>query len=77
MNYHVTMSASDDCLLESEVRRKELAPRSVFELTTRSLTTDRVPLRNAGVGGLFFGRIGGRYGERQELTWLGVSRIGS
>jgi hypothetical protein len=35
------------------------------------------PLRNAGVGGLFFGRIGGRYGERQELTWLDVSRIGS
>jgi hypothetical protein len=24
-----------------------------------------------------FGRIGGRYGEREELTWLGVSRIGS
>ena len=24
----------DDCLLESEVRTRELAPRSVFELTT-------------------------------------------
>ena len=51
--------------------------RSVFELTTRSLTAHRVRLEKSKVWDLFFGRIGGRYGERQELTWLGVSRIGS
>ena len=44
MTYHVAMSASDDCLLESEVRRGELAPRSVFEHTTHSIVaaTDRL-----------------------------------
>src|SRR3954470_4001099 len=35
------MSASDDYLLESEVRRNELAPRSEFEVTTRTLATSR------------------------------------
>ena len=61
MTYHVTMSASDDCLLESEVRRKELAPRSVFELTTRSLTADRVRLEKSKVGAYSLaGSVAGR-----------------
>ena len=34
MTSHVIMSASDDCLLESEVRGRDLAPRSDFEHPT-------------------------------------------
>ena len=45
MTCHVTMSASDDCLLgESEVRTRELAPQVGFEPTTRCIVaaTDRL-----------------------------------
>src|SRR3954447_1783341 len=34
---HAIMSASNDCLLESEVRTRELGPQVVFEPTTRSI----------------------------------------
>jgi hypothetical protein len=43
MTCQAFMSASDDCLLESEVRRELLAPRSGFELTTHIVAaTDRL-----------------------------------
>jgi hypothetical protein len=40
----VIMSASDDCLLESEVRTRELAPQVGFEPTTLRIVaaTDRL-----------------------------------
>src|SRR3954463_11088544 len=50
---HVSMSASDDCLLESEVRTSELAPQIGFELATHNLTAERAPERtNRQSGGL-------------------------
>src|SRR3954447_18491579 len=41
---HAIMSASNDCLLESEVRTRDLGPQVVFEPTTRSIVaaTDRL-----------------------------------
>src|SRR3954470_3200889 len=72
MTCHVVMSASHDCLLESEVRTNELAPQSVFEVATRTLTTSRVPLKKSKLCDLFLAGIRGTDGKRQQLACLGV-----
>jgi hypothetical protein len=63
----MTMSASDDCLLESEVRREQLAPQSGFELTTRTLTTSRVALNKVKFVTYFLPESGVRTGNGSSL----------